>query len=74
MICLFDNKAEKLDLIETNGDFILDPICTDAIITEELNGEYSLDASFTIDKKSHIDYDMICEDSLIKIDIAIHME
>lgn len=68
MICLFDNKAEKLDLIETNGDFILDPICTDAIITEELNGEYSLDASFTIDKKSHIDYDMICEDSLIKID------
>lgn len=68
MICLFDNKAEKLDLIETNGDFILDPICTDAIITEELNGEYSLDADFIIDKKSHIDYDMICEDSLIKID------
>lgn len=68
MICLFDNKAEKLDLIETNGDYILDPICTDAIITEELNGEYSLDADFIIDKKSHIDYDMICEDSLIKID------
>ena len=68
MICLFDNKAEKLDLIETNGDFILDPICTDAIITEELNGEYSLDADFIIDKKSIIDYDMICEDSLIKID------
>lgn len=68
MICLFDNKAEKLDLIETNGDFILDPICTDAIITEELNGEYSLDADFIIDKKSHIDYNMICEDSLIKID------
>lgn len=68
MICLFDNKTEKLDLMQSNGDYILDHICTNAIITEELNGEYSLDADFIIDKKSIIDYDMICEDSLIKID------
>ena len=69
MICLFDNKAEKLDLIETNGDYILDHICTNAIITEELNGEYSFDGVFRISNTfPKALYDMLTEESILKVE------
>lgn len=68
MIHLFNAKTSKSDLIENNGDYILNMITSKAIITEGLNDEYSLDATFkVVDGHLNDAYDMIAEDSLIKI-------
>lgn len=68
MICLFNSTASKSDLIQTNGDYILDMLCTSAIITEELNGEYSFDGVFRIsDTFPKALYDMLTEESILKV-------
>lgn len=68
MICLFNSTASKSDLIETNGDYILDMLCTSAIITEELNGEYSFDGVFRISNTfPKALYDMLTEESILKV-------
>lgn len=69
MICLFNSTASKSDLTETNGDYILNMLCTSAIITEELNGEYSFDGVFRISSTFPKQlYDMLAEESILKID------
>lgn len=69
MICLFNSTASKSDLVETNGDYILDMICTSAIITEELNGEYSFDGVFRISNTfPKALYDMLTEESILKVE------
>lgn len=69
MICLFNSTASKSDLIQTNGDYILDMLCTSAIITEELNGEYSFDGVFRIsDTFPKALYDMLTEESILKVE------
>ncbi len=69
MIGIFNNKTTKTDLTLYNGEYILDSICTKFEVTEELNGEYSLDIIFkidnSIDKKA---YDLMANDSLLKVD------
>lgn len=68
MICLFNSTASKSDLIQTNGDYILDMLCTSAIITEELNGEYSFDGVFRITNTfPKALYDMLTEESILKV-------
>ena len=68
MICLFDSTASKSDLIQTNGDYILDMLCTSAIITEELNGEYSFDGVFRISNTfPKALYDNLIEESILKV-------
>lgn len=69
MIHLFKPTTTKNELIENNGDFILDHITKSAKITEELNGNYTLDLSLIIDKSFDSKcYDLISESSIIKID------
>lgn len=69
MICLFNSTTSKSDLIETNGDYILNMLCTSAIITEELNGEYSFDGIFRISNTfPKALYDMLAEENILKID------
>lgn len=68
MICLFNSTASKSDLIQTNGDYILDMLCTSAIITEELNGEYSFDGVFRITNTfPKALYDMLTEEGILKV-------
>lgn len=68
MISLFNSTASKSDLIETNGDYILDMLCTSAIITEELNSEYSFDGVFRITNTfPKALYDMLTEESILKV-------
>ena len=68
MICLFNSTASKSDLIETNGDYILDMLCTSAIITEELNGEYSFDGVFRISNTfPKTLYDNLIEENILKV-------
>lgn len=69
MIHLFKPTTTKNELIENNGDFILDHITKSAKITEELNGNYTLDLTLIIDKSFDSKcYDLISESSIIKID------
>lgn len=69
MIGIFNNKTTKTDLTLYNGEYILDNICTSYGITEELNGEYSLDITFLInDKYNKYAYDLMVNDSLLKVD------
>ena len=68
MICLFNSTASKSDLIQTNGDYILDMLCTSAIITEELNSEYSFDGVFRITNTfPKALYDNLIEESILKV-------
>lgn len=69
MISLFNSTASKSDLIESNGDYILDMLCTSAIVTEELNGEYSFDGVFRITNTfPKTLYDMLVEENILKVD------
>ena len=68
MISIFNKGSKKQELINTNGEYALDNICIKAEIYEELNGMYSLDCEFLIDKSLPIElYNLISEDNIIKI-------
>lgn len=60
---LFNNKTSKGDIISQNG-LILDSICKSCKITEELNGDFTVDLVFVNDNKY---VNSIVEDSLLKI-------
>lgn len=69
MICIFKNTAKKKQLIETNGEYVLDNICTYGIITEVLNDEFTLEIEFEIlaPIKKEI-YDLITEEGILKVE------
>ena len=69
MICIFKNTAKKKQLIETNGEYVLDNICTYGIITEGLNDEFTLEIEFEIlaPIKKEI-YDLITEEGILKVE------
>ena len=68
MIRLFKPKTPKTDLIQYNGDCILDKICYSAVVTEELNGEFSLNLKVVITDKGDKDcYDLLVEGALLVV-------
>lgn len=69
MICIFKNTAKKKQLIETNGEYILDNICTYGVITEGLNDEFTLEIDFEIlaPVKKEL-YDLITEEGILKVE------
>ena len=69
MICIFKNTAKKKQLIETNGEYVLDNICTYGIITEGLNDEFTLEIEFEIlaTVKKEV-YDLITEEGILKVE------
>lgn len=69
MICIFKNTANKKQLIETNGEYILDNICTYGMITEGLNDEFTLEIDFEIlaPVKKEL-YDLITEEGILKVE------
>ena len=69
MIHLFKSTTTKEELIQYNGDYILDNVTTKAIVKEEMNGNYTLDLTILLsDKIDNKAYDLLTEGSLIKID------
>ena len=50
-ICVFNKNTPKSTVILSNGDAILDNICTSCQITENLDGTYELDAEFRVDEE-----------------------
>ena len=69
MICIFKNTAKKKQLIETNGEYVLDNICTYGMITEGLNDEFTLEIEFEIlaAVKKEL-YDLITEEGILKVE------
>ena len=65
-IGLFSAKTSKVDFLANNG-VILDIICKNYRITEELNGDYSATLFFYSKKGTNINYDEITEDEILKI-------
>lgn len=67
MLHLYNNKTSKSDLIQFNGDYILDNLVLNQKITEGLNDDFSLEAEILV--KNDIDinlYNAIVEDALLK--------
>ena len=69
MICIFKNTTKKKQLIETNGEYVLDNICTYGMITEGLNDEFTLEIEFEIlDTVKKELYDLITEEGILKVE------
>ena len=67
MICLFNNKATKEQLMTTNGDYILDNFCTSAIISEKTNEDFSCQFTFQLNKEYEKEINMLVEDNIIRV-------
>ena len=67
MICIFKNTAKKKQLIETNGEYILDNICTYGMITEGLNDEFTLEKVVGLDDTNNIDMLIDLKSELLKL-------
>ncbi|WP_160678775.1 phage tail spike protein [Clostridium sp. C8-1-8] len=65
MINIYDKLANKNTVINTNGLAVLDTICLNARITEKMNGEYGLNATFIIDQE-HNRHEYIEQETIIK--------
>jgi phage minor structural protein len=59
--------SNKNTVLNTNGLAVLDPICLNARITEKMNGEYGLNATFIIDQE-HNRHEYIEQEAIIKCD------
>ena len=66
-ICIFNKNTPKETVILSNGDAILDNICTSCKVTENLDGTYELDAEFIIDNDGLWEY--IQEEAILKVKI-----
>lgn len=66
-ICIFNKNTPKEMVILSNGDAILDNICTSCKVTENLDGTYGLDAEFIIDDDGLWEY--LQEEAILKIKV-----
>lgn len=66
-ICVFSKNTPKETVILSNGDAILDNICTSCKVTENLDGTYGLDAEFIIDDDGLWEY--LQEEAILKIKV-----
>ena len=68
MICLFDKFSSREEVLTTNGDYILDNICTKMVIKESLNGDFIAEGTFILNNEFPKElYDMINELSILRI-------
>lgn len=63
-ICIFDKNSTPSQVLGSNGDYILDNICTKAETTESLDGSYDLDSNFIIDSEGL--YKQIHDEAILK--------
>ena len=50
-ICVYNKTSSKNDVLLGNGDAILDNICIECKVHENLDGTYEIDAEFIIDNE-----------------------
>ena len=64
-ICIYNKSSSKNDVLLGNGDAILDNICIECKVHENLDGTYEIDAEFIIDNEGlwqHIE-----EEAILKV-------
>ena len=64
-ICIYNKSSSKNDVLLGNGDAILDNICLECKVHENLDGTYEIDAEFIIDNEGlwqHIE-----EEAILKV-------
>lgn len=66
-ISIFDKSASKNQVIQFNGLAILDDICLSCKTTEDLAGNYELEATFIIDDTEKYKY--IEEEAILKVEM-----
>ena len=66
-ICVFNKNTPKSTVILSNGDAILDNICTSCQITENLDGTYELDAEFRVDEDGL--WNNLQEEAILKVKV-----
>ena len=66
-VCVFDKSTTKDKVIETNGDAILDNICTSCKVHENLDGTHEIDAEFLLDNDGL--WENLQEESILKVQV-----
>lgn len=64
-ICIFDKNSTPEQVLQCNGDYILDNICIKCEVIEGLDGTYELDAEFICDSEGL--YKTIRDESIVKV-------
>ena len=64
-ICIYNKSSSKNDVLLGNGDAILDNICIECKVHENINGDYDLDAEFIIDNEGL--WQLLEEEAILKV-------
>lgn len=66
-VCVFDKSTTKDKIIESNGDAILDNICTSCKVHENLDGTHEIDAEFLLDNDGL--WENLEEEAILKVQV-----
>lgn len=66
-VCVFDKSTTKDKVIETNGNAILDNICTSCKVHENLDGTHEIDADFLLDNDGL--WENLEEEAILKVQV-----
>lgn len=66
-VCVFDKSTTKDKVISTNGDAILDNICTSCKVHENLDGTHEIDAEFLLDNDGL--WENLEEEAILKVQV-----
>lgn len=66
-VCVFDKSTTKDKVIESNGDAILDNICTSCKVHENLDGTHEIDAEFLLDNDGL--WENLQEEFILKVQV-----
>lgn len=66
-VCVFDKSTTKDKVIESNGDAILDNICTSCKVHENLDGTHEIDAEFLLDNDGL--WENLEEEAILKVQV-----
>ena len=64
-VCIFNPHSTPSEVLESNGEAILDNICVSCETIESLDGTYELDATFIVDNEGL--YKLISDESILKV-------
>ena len=64
-VCIFNSHSTPSQVMQGNGEAILDNICVNCETVESLDGTYELDATFIVDNEGL--YKLISDEAILKV-------
>ena len=64
-VCIFNSHSTPSEVLQGNGEAILDNICVNCETMESLDGTYELDATFIVDNEGL--YKLISDEAILKV-------